>query len=312
MGLPVPVPEGCRVQALRDQPIDVGGRLPAGVLALRREDESPGRAEAGDEALIGRDHREDLAERPVHRPVEEDLVDLGHARLHGHDAAIREPVPDQRVELLGEEQARRALFQRLDEVDHDQVKAIGGLLEVGARILVQEPGPRVVERALVHLGQVLLALVDHLAVDVDHQALGDAAVAEDLADGRALAAPDDHGALGTRMGEQARLDEQLMVDELVRLTRLDAAVEHQAFAVGERLHDLHELELGLPGRDRPGDGVHVPLDRRRGLEEPLVVRGCGHPSTATGLCRRESDAWSRTPRWSSTTEARAAPSCSTR
>ena len=132
------------------------------------------------------------------------------------------------------------------------------------------------------------------------------------------------------MRQEARLDQESVVDELVVLARLDAAVENQNLAVGVGLEDLHELELGPAGGDGAGDGVHVAFDRRGALEEPLVLRGTADPPTgtlatgilatgilATGILAPAGlwgmgAAWRKMPRWSSTTEAREAPSCSIR
>src|SRR5262245_54441828 len=94
MRLPVPVLESVRVQTLRDQSIDVGGGLLARVLPLPGENEAPGRAETGDEPLVGRHDGEDLAESAMDGGEEEDLVDLRHARLHRHHALYGEPVAD--------------------------------------------------------------------------------------------------------------------------------------------------------------------------------------------------------------------------
>jgi hypothetical protein len=169
------------------------------------------------------------------------------------------------------------------QVDDDQVEAIARVLEVGAGVLVEQPGARVVERPLVHLRQIPLALLDHLAVDVHHQTIGDAPVPQDLADRGALAAADHHGAPRVGVDEEPRLDEDLVVDELVGLARLYAPVQDETLPVRERLEDLHELERRLAGHDGPGDGVGVALDRRGGFEEPLVVGRGGHPRTARGL-----------------------------
>jgi hypothetical protein len=45
---------------------------------------------------------------------------------------------------------------------------------------VPELGAGVVERALMHLGQVRLAELDDLAVDVDHDGAGDGGIPENL------------------------------------------------------------------------------------------------------------------------------------
>src|SRR6266850_2438536 len=185
----VAVPVGQRaLDAVGDEPIDRGSVLLHGIDLLGGRDEAPRRAEAGDESLVARDHREDALEGPVDGAEESQLADLGHPGLHGHGAAGREPVADQRVELLGEEQARRTLFQGLDQVDADEVEALARLLQIGPRVLVTQLGPGVLERPLVHLGQVLLAEVDDLAIDVDHDGVGHRGVAKHLAKRGALAA----------------------------------------------------------------------------------------------------------------------------
>src|SRR5262249_30689843 len=114
------------------------------------------------------------------------------------------------------------------------------------------------------------------------------------------------------MREEARLDQQLVVDELVSLTRLDAPVQDETLPVREGLHDLHELVLRLPRDDSAADGVHMAFDGSGRFEEPLVVLLSGHPRTGTGFWKVGFGVWRNTPRWSSTTEVRAAPSCSTR
>ena len=308
----VPVPEVGRVEPRRDQAVDLLRRLAAGIGAVGGQGEAPRRPEAGDEPLVGRHHGEDVPERAVDGAIEEQLVDLGHPGLHGHHPLVGEPAPDQAVELPGEQQAGRSLFQGLHQVDHDQVEALGGLLEIGAGVLVQQAGARVVKGAAVHLGQVDLALRHHLVVDVHHEAVGDGRVAEDFPDRGSLPAADDHGAAGVGMGQEPGLDQDLVVDELVGLARLDPPVQDQDLPVGMRLHDLHELELGLAGGDGAGDGVHVAFDGRGGLEEPLVLQGPGHQLTATGLCGIGALACRKIPLWTSTTDARSAPSCSMR
>src|SRR4029453_17134587 len=171
MGVAVPVGERA-LDPVGNEPIDRGPVLLHGIDLLGGRDEPPRRPEARDEGLVAPQYREDVLEGPVDGAEDPQLADLGHAGLHGHGAAGREPVADQRVELLGEEQTRRALFQGLDQVDADEVEALARLLEISPGILVTELGPGVLERPLVHLGQVLLAEVDHLAVDVDHDGVG--------------------------------------------------------------------------------------------------------------------------------------------
>src|SRR5436309_1979671 len=113
-------------------------------------------------------------------------------------------------------------------------------------------------------------------------------------------------------GQHAGVDQRLVIDEVFRLARLDAAVEDQHLAVGRRLDDLHVLELRLRLDDGPLDGVHVALDVRRGLEEPLVGLGGDQLTATEALLTIGTPGLRNIPRWSSTTEARSAPNCSTR
>ena len=170
------------------------------------------------------------------RREEAELAALGHPGLHRHRPAGCEPVPHKRVELLGEQHARRPFLEWLHEIDGDEVEALLALLEIAARVLVPQLGPGVVERALMHLRQVRLAELDDLAVDVHHDGAVDGGIPEDLPQGGALAAADHEGASRRPVGgEQARVDQGLVIDELIALARLDPPVEHQGLAVGRRL-----------------------------------------------------------------------------
>src|SRR5204863_353714 len=89
-----------------------------------------------------------------------------------------------------------------------------------------------------------------------------ARVAQDLAQRGSLTPADDEtGFGGTVAREHAGVDEGLVVDEILGLTGLDAPVEHQELAVGQRLHDLGMLELRLQLGDRPLDGVRVAIEQ---------------------------------------------------
>src|SRR6185312_1088175 len=106
--------------------------------------------------------------------------------------------------------------------DRDEVEPLLALLEIAPRVFVPYLGPGVVERALMHFWQVRLAELDHLAVDVDHDGPGDGGVPEDLPERRAFATADHQSAAGRRLGRQeARVDQSLVVDELVTLAGLD-------------------------------------------------------------------------------------------
>src|SRR5438093_13388199 len=108
------------------------------------------------------------------------------------------------------------------------------------------------------------------------------------------------------------MDQGLVVDELVALAGLDPPVEHQRLAVGSRLQYFDVLEFGPGLHDRRGDGVHMPFEGRRGLEEPLIGLRIDQ-LTATGCLLTIGTAELRNiPRCISTIEVRSAANCSTR
>src|SRR5207247_9622969 len=104
--------------------------LAPGIDLLGGDDKSPGCPEARDEGLIAGHDGEDVPESTVNRGEEGEGVDLRHPGLDGHRAAWSEPLPDEGIELLGEEHARRRLFQGLDEVDRGEVEVLRGLVAV--------------------------------------------------------------------------------------------------------------------------------------------------------------------------------------
>src|SRR5207249_1467696 len=165
----------------------------------------------------------------------------------------------------------------------------------------------------VHLGEVLPAELHNIAVDIDHHRPREGTVLQGLPEGRSLPAPDHQGALGRPVGgEHPRVDQGLVVDELVSLAGLDPSVEHQELAVRGRLHDLDVLELGLRLHDRPLDGVHVPFDGRRGLEEPLVRLRVGQLTPTVTLLTMGTREFRNIPRCISTIDVRSAANCSTK
>src|SRR5439155_26187677 len=159
-----------------------------------------------------------------------------------------------------------------------------------------------------------LSLHDALPIfDVHHDGTGDGRVAENLPEGGAFAPADHQGALGSSLGGQkAWVHQCLVVDEFVTLARLDAAVEDKDLGIGDRLQYFDVLELGLGLHDSLGDGMHMPFERGRGLEEPLIGLRIDQ-LTGTGLLLTIGTAELRNmPRCISTIEVRSAANCSTR
>src|SRR5262245_9299784 len=246
------------------------------------------------------------------RREERELAALRHSGLHRHRAAGRQAIFDQRVELAGEQHARRPFLERLDQIDRDEVEALLALLQIGARVLVPELGARVVERALVQLGQVRLAKLDHLAVDVHHDGTRDRGVSKNLPEGGAFTAADHQGALGSRLrGQEAGMDQCLVIDELVALARLNASIENQDFTVAGSLKYLDVLKLGLGLHDRLGDGMHMAFERGRSLEKPLIGLRIDQLTWTGALLTIGTEEFMNMPRCISTLEVRYTANCST-
>src|SRR5439155_10705008 len=123
----------------------------------------------------------------------------------------------------------------------------------GAGVGVDDAKTRVVEGAPVNLRQVGSAGGDGLGVDVDHHDLLDGSVAQRFPGGGAFAAAGDEDAARGRMGDEGRVDQRLVVDELVGLAGLDLLVQEEAASVGDGVDDLQRLEAGLKLHDRRGD-----------------------------------------------------------
>src|SRR2546428_4722841 len=116
--------------------------------------------------------------------------------------------------------------------------------------------------------------LDDLAVDAPHQRPLDRAVPEDLAGRAPLPPADDHHPLRVGMHQHGRVDEHLVIDELVRLSGLDLAVEDQRPAVVPQLDDLDVLERSLLGKEDGLYFVDTPLARPQPLMKPLGDLWC--------------------------------------
>src|SRR5581483_6011764 len=137
-----------------------------------------------------------------------------------------------------------------------------------------------------------------------------ARIPQHLAERRALSPTDDQAGLRAILGgEQARMDEPLVIEEVLGLGGLDAAVEHQQLAVGVGIHDLGVLVLGARLHDGAPDRVHVAFDARGWLEEPLVVLLVDQLTATDALLTIGTAELRNIPRWTSTTEVRSAANC---
>ena len=90
-------------------------------------------------------------------------------------------------------------------------------------------------------------------VDHDHALHG--VVGQHLAYGRALAAAGHEDRPGLRVRDHARLDERLVVDELIQRRRLGLAVQHEGASEQRSVLDDHRLVGGPALVDDPLDAL---------------------------------------------------------
>ena len=89
---------------------------------------------------------------------------------------------------------------------------------------MEQVGTGIVEAALMVIGEVFAAELDHLRVQIDHGSAFHRSVGQHLAEGAAFAAAPDENLLGSRMAEHGRMHQRLMVDMLVPFRGLSLAV----------------------------------------------------------------------------------------
>src|SRR5690606_15849925 len=179
---------------------------------------------------------------------------------------------------------------RVGGVDDHHVHAAGRAVgHVGHAVVEQQLGARV-GIGFAQLREVLLGHARDLLVDVALGRAGHARVLEHLAQGAAVAAADDHHPLRLRMGEQRRVADHLVVQEVVAAGEHHRAVDqHQVAPVGGPVdldlleRRLHLVELGL---DPVADGR---TGRPEMLDVPVVLGAHGGPRGAGG--RRPRRRW---------------------
>ncbi|MNZ80567.1 hypothetical protein D3C78_992070 [compost metagenome] len=164
------------------------------------------------------------------------------AVLGDQDAAIVQAAAAGLVEVLREQHLART--DGVGGVGDDHVELLLGGGDEAHAVVDHQVQARILEGALGVVGQVLLAHLDHGAVDLDHGDVLDAAVLGHFAQHAAVAAADDQHALGQAVGEDRHVGEHLVVDELVGLGGLDHAVQRHHPAHAGVLENHQMLMLG--------------------------------------------------------------------
>jgi hypothetical protein len=152
-------------------------------------------------------------------------------------------------ELERVERRRRA--DRVVQVERDAIEALLRLAHELHAVVHQNPQLRVVEHAVVDGLEMLLRHRDHIGVDLDHRQALHRGVLERLLGRAAVAAADDEDLLRRRVRCERRVDEVLVVDELLLLGGHVEPVEAEELAVVRRVVDLHLLEARLPLAELP-------------------------------------------------------------
>jgi hypothetical protein len=110
-------------------------------------------------------------------------------------------------------------------------------------------------------GVVALANLDNLAVDLAQPSLADR-VAQNFPQGAAVAAADDQDVERPPVERQGRVNQHLVVEEFIRVRRLDEAVQEQNPSEGLVADELDFLE-----------GRAAPVERSLDFEKDAVPGG---------------------------------------
>ena len=119
--------------------------------------------------------------------------------------------------------------------------------------------------------QILTAGGDDIGVDIDHRHVLDRTPAQYLAQARALATAEDQRIANRRTGSRRvarRMNDALVVDELVGIGALHDAVEDEHPAPGIGSSDQIVLELTRPSDVHLGEVVLIAVSRGDELREP--------------------------------------------
>ena len=132
------------------------------------------------------------------------------------------------------------------EIDEDNVERGVGVFQVFLCVLVEESSAGIIECAVVPSGEIASGGFDYITVYIDHHGLLNTLVIQDFPEGGAFAAAGDEYTLRGRVGDHGRMDEHLVVYELVRLRGLGLAVEDQDATKSKGVDYLDGLVLALP------------------------------------------------------------------
>ena len=143
----------------------------------------------------------------------------------GHQHAARiEPGLGDGIELFGVEQGRRAALQGVNQVEDDSVVGVRSLFQVSPGVFVNQIGAGVVEAALVVVGEVFLAKLDHFRVQVDHGGPLNGLVGQHFTESAPFTPSANEHLLGAGVAEHGGVHQGLVVDVLVPFRGLGLAV----------------------------------------------------------------------------------------
>jgi hypothetical protein len=156
----------------------------------------------------------------------------------------------QAIEVGLEQTDRRA--NGVGRIDQNDIEFILVVANIGEAVVdVQFDARMTAIDGAGHGRQQLDRFLDDQAVDLAEDGLLHLRVLDDFANTAAVAAADHQYLLRLRMGEEGRMHDHVVVDELVALGHHHQPVEEHHAPVFEGLDDVELLEFALAGEERP-------------------------------------------------------------